>query len=100
MSAGLIGQDFSFEAALNDNNDGRPPRGGELMITIDPSHFGDPDGWLTHAEVFFDRYNSLEGTRLPADRRYANRARSLKNGGSIRTDLRDKVIELTESATA
>ncbi len=97
LAAGLIGQDFSFEAALNDNNDGGPPRGGELMIAIEPAHFGDPEGWLTHTEAFFERYNSMEGTRLPADRRYANRVRNTKDGVNVRTDLRDKLVELTNS---
>ncbi len=95
LVAGLIGQDFSFEAAVNDNNDGGPPRGGELMLAIDPAHFGDPDGWLEHAESFFKRYYSLEGTRLPADRRYANRVQNIKTGVEVRTDLRDKILDLT-----
>jgi len=96
LVAGLIGQDFSFEAALNDNNDGGPPRGGELVLAIDPAHFGDPDGWLRHAERFFERYNSLQGTRLPADRRYTNRAHNTKNGVSVRKDLRDKIVSLIQ----
>lgn len=100
LVAGLIGQDFSFEAALNDNNDGGPPRGGELMIAIDPAHCGDPEGWLQHAETFFQRYCSLQGTRLPADRRYANRLKHTENGVRVRTDLRDKVVGLTDSASA
>ncbi len=95
LVAGLIGQDFSFEAAINDNNDGGPPRGGELMLAIDPAHFGDPKGWLQHAERFFERYYALDGTRLPADRRYANRAHNTKNGVKVRTDLRDKIVSLT-----
>lgn len=94
LAAGLIGQDFSFEAALNDNNDGGPPRGGELVIAIDPAHFGDAQGWLAHTEAFFERYNSLQGTRLPADRRYTNRVHNTKNGVSVRADLRDKIVEL------
>jgi len=96
LAAGLIGQDFSFEAALNDNNDGGPPRGGELMIAIDPSHFGDPAGWLKHTESFFERYNSLQGTRLPADRRYANRVSHGNNGLRVRADLRDKIVSLSK----
>lgn len=96
LVAGLIGQDFSFEAALNDNNDGGPPRGGELVIAIDPAHFGDPDEWLQHAEAFFERYNSLQGTRLPADRRYTNRVHHTKNGVRVRTDVRDKIVRLMD----
>ena len=69
------------------------------MLAFDPGHFGDRDGWLTHAEGFFERYVSLEGTRLPADRRYANRERNARDGIQVRTDLRDKIEALTESAT-
>ena len=52
LLAGLSGQDFSFEAQKNDNNDGGPPNGGELMLAIDPTKFGDSDKWLTHSESF------------------------------------------------
>ena len=34
LSAGAIGERFSFEAAAADNKDGGPPRGGEFMLAI------------------------------------------------------------------
>jgi delta1-piperideine-2-carboxylate reductase len=36
LSAGAIGERFSYEAAEADNKDGGPPRGGEFMLAISP----------------------------------------------------------------
>lgn len=72
LVAALIGEQFSYEAAENDNNDGGPPRGGEFLLAIDPARLGATDS-DAHAEAFFERYRALEGTRMPGDRRYRNR---------------------------
>lgn len=72
LAAGAIGENFSFEAAENDNNDGGPPRGGELMIAISPEVLAGP-GWAEHSEAFFRRFDSIEGARLPGARRHNNR---------------------------
>ena len=92
LVAGLTGQDFSFEAAHNDNNDGGPPVGGEVMIAIDPDKFGDSDGWLAHAEMLFEKYSAMEGTRLPGDRRYNARAQSEIDGVSIPASLHETCL--------
>merc|ERR1712138_88369 len=36
FAAGLTGDNFSYEAGETDNNDGGPPKGGELIIAINP----------------------------------------------------------------
>ena len=87
LVAGLTGQDFSFEAAVTDNNDGGPPNGGELRLAIDPSRFGDSEGWLAHAETLFEKLNVMEGARLPGDRRYSSREENEANGISIPASL-------------
>ncbi len=91
----LIGERMSFEAAQHDNNDGGPPRGGELLLALDPARFGDPDGWLEHGEKLFDEMLAIEGVRLPGGRRYRNRQRN--EGGQIAVPeaLRQKIMELT-----
>lgn len=89
LVAGLTGQDFSFEAAVTDNNDGGPPNGGELMLAIDPSRFGDSEGWLAHAETLFEKLNVMEGARLPGDRRYSSREENEANGISIPASLHE-----------
>ena len=83
----LIGEVFSFEAAARDNGDGGPPKGGELIIAIDPSRFGDADGWAIHAESLFDQMLAQDGVRLPSNRRYTNRYQSKKTGVKVDENL-------------
>ncbi len=47
FSAGLTGDNFSFEAAKTDNNDGGPAKGGELVLAINPELIAGPD-WDSH----------------------------------------------------
>ena len=94
LAGALIGEAFGFEAAARDNNDGGPALGGELIIAIDPAHFmaqGSSEQQLAHAELLFARILGLEGARLPSDRRYAARERSLLEGilipGALHAEL-------------
>ena len=72
LAAGLTGERFSFEAAENDNKDGGPPRGGEMVIALSPDLIAG-EGWQDHVETFMDRLTSLEGVRIPGARRHQNR---------------------------
>jgi len=93
LSAGLINDLFSFEAKDEDNNDGGPARGGEFIMSISPQLIAG-DGWNEHAEKFFEQMISLEGVRLPGQRRHTNR----KNLGKrkINKVLIDKIKSLIE----
>ncbi|MBX2855348.1 MAG: Ldh family oxidoreductase [Rhodobacteraceae bacterium] len=94
LSAGLMGEAFSDEAAARDNRDGGPPQGGELLIAIDPARFGDPEGWLEHSNQYLERLGALEGVRLPGDRRRTNRERIAKDGVSVPQTLLDDIAKL------
>ena len=72
LAAGAIGEHFSFEAAAADRKDGGPPRGGEFMLAISPELLAGP-GWAEHCEAFFERFQAIEGARLPGIRRHTNR---------------------------
>ena len=72
LSSALTGDQFSYEAQAQDNNDGGPARGGELLIAISPELVAG-DGWDSHAGGFFDEMSALEGVRLPGARRHINR---------------------------
>lgn len=72
LAAGAVGERFSFEAAENDNGDGGPPRGGEFILAISPELLAGP-GWEEHCEKFFDRFQAIDGCRLPGARRHAQR---------------------------
>jgi len=93
LAAGLVGDLFSFEAAKEDNNDGGPARGGEFIMALSP-HLIAGENWNEHSEKFFQEMKSLEGVRLPGERRHKNR---LNTGSrSINKELVDKIISLSE----
>lgn len=94
LACGLIGDLFSYETALEDNGDGGPARGGELIIAMDPKRFGAED-YLEHTDRFFSELTSQPGLRLPGDRRYKTRAETASAGVNIPRALHEKVIELT-----
>ena len=72
LSAALIGENFSFEAAQKDNKDGAPPQGGEFILALSPQALAG-DGWQAHAQTFIDKLESMRGVRLPGARRHKNR---------------------------
>ena len=79
----LLGQPTSPEAAREHaaiEGASGPPRGGMLMIALDPRRFGDADGWRSHAERFFAELRALPGVRLPGDRRRLERERIAREG--------------------
>ena len=93
LAAGLVGDMFSFEAKEADNKDGGPARGGEFIMALSPQLIAG-DGWNEHAEKFFEKMESMEGVRLPGQRRHNNR----KDLGprNINTVLVEKIKSLSE----
>jgi delta1-piperideine-2-carboxylate reductase len=88
LAAGLIGDMFSFESKIADNKDGGPARGGEFIMALSPQLIAG-DGWNDHAESFFEKMESMDGVRLPGQRRHKNR----KNKGprNINSELVEKI---------
>ena len=74
----MIGDLTSRQAKAVENGDAGPPLGGELFIAIDPAVFGRDtlDRRLADAQELFALAKAQPGVRLPAERRYAARARS------------------------
>lgn len=95
LAVGLTGGKFGFESAQDDDSDGGPSEGGELIIAMDPDHFGDScDGSfnLQHAESLFEKILEEEGTRLPSDRRYTVRNYTRENGVYVPVWLYNEVM--------
>ena len=92
LAAGLVGDMFSFEAKEADNKDGGPARGGEFIMALSPELIAGKD-WNEHADKFFNQMLSLEGVRLPGQRRHNNR----KNNGprNINAELVEKIKKLS-----
>ena len=92
LAGALVGDNFSFETAIKDNNDGGPPSGGEFILAISPEKISG-SGWDTHAEEFFNKMKSMEGVRLPGERRHKNRLD--KGPRNINEELVNKIKSLS-----
>jgi len=90
----LIGQHLSFESVDDDAGVGGPPKGGELIIAIDPARFGSADRYLAHGETLFAEILAQEGTRLPGSRRFEARATTARDGIEIPHSLNEAISEL------
>ncbi|MDQ8755493.1 Ldh family oxidoreductase [Sphingosinicella sp. LHD-64] len=80
----LIGDMTSVESLVADGGAGASPIGGELIIAIDPSGFlgSAAAQHLARGEQLFDGIAG-QGARLPSERRYRARARSLVEGVEV-----------------
>ena len=94
LAAGLVGDLFSFEAKEEDNNDGGPAKGGEIVLAINPELIAGPD-WDSHSEGFFKEIKQLKGIRLPGERRHQNRLDNSPR--KINKELLEKIKGLSES---
>jgi len=72
LAGALVGETFSYETAEKDNKDGGPPSGGEFILAISPEKITGSD-WDNHADKFFKKMKSMDGVRLPGERRHKNR---------------------------
>ncbi|MDA7477745.1 Ldh family oxidoreductase [Candidatus Pelagibacter ubique] len=92
LAGALIGENFSFETAAKDNNDGGPPSGGEFIIAISPDKISGKD-WDKHADEFFSKMSAMNGVRLPGERRHKNRLN--KGPRNINEELVNKIKSLS-----
>ena len=92
LAGALVGDNFSFETAAKDNNDGGPPSGGEFILAISPEKIS-CSGWDKHADEFFNKMKSMEGVRLPGERRHKNRLD--KGPRNINEELVNKIKSLS-----
>jgi delta1-piperideine-2-carboxylate reductase len=94
LAGPLIGEFLSFEAEADDAGLGGPPKGGELMIAIDPARFGDAKEIIAHGETLFQEVLKQEGTRLPGDRRFQSREITRHKGINIPASLYEEIVSL------
>lgn len=93
LAGPLIGEVSSWESGEEDNGDGGPATGGELILALDPTRFGAADA-IERGERLFARLLEMEGTRLPGDRRIAARQRTPTAGVEIPATLHAEILEL------
>ena len=92
LAGALVGDKFSYETAANDTNDGGPPSGGEFILAISPDKLSEND-WDKHSSEFFEKMKSMDGVRLPGERRHKNRLD--KGPRDINEELVNKIKSLS-----
>ena len=92
LAGALVGDNFSYETAAKDNKDGGPPSGGEFILAISPEKIAG-SGWEKHSEEFFAKIKSMDGVRLPGERRHKNRLD--KGPRKINKELIEKIKKLS-----
>ena len=95
MAGALIGDWMSEESLAFDEGAGAIPCHGELILAFDPARLGmgDVAAQQQQAERLFDAITG-QGARLPSQRRFAARARSLAQGVAVPRALYEEVLAL------
>ncbi|WP_318245680.1 Ldh family oxidoreductase [Halomonas denitrificans] len=92
----MIGDLMSLESTDHDDGRGGLPFHGELIIAIDPARTGAGAADMGRAEQLFEQMLG-QGARLPAQRRYQERARSAQRGAWVSQALLDDIHALMNS---
>ena len=96
LSATLTGSNHGYEAGSFFTPDGPAPNIGHFFILIDPARFA-PHAFGQGLESLLHAIVSQPGTRLPGERRLANRTRADRQGITIADKL---YADLRQRATA
>src|SRR5262249_7866518 len=79
----LTGGPFGFEDRSSEYPGAQTPKAGQTVILIDPLHVPG-NRYFERIESLFDAIAAGGVERLPAERRYARREQSLRDGSSVR----------------
>lgn len=95
LSGALIGDWLSSESLAYDAGANASPCHGEIIFAFDPAMFGDLAESQSRAEKLFNAITS-QGARLPSQRRYAARERSLTQGIDVPRALYEELLALVQ----
>lgn len=97
LAGPLIGDLTSLDTLAAGGAPGSAPKHGELVIAFDPHRLGggDPAINVARAERLFESITH-QGARLPSQRRFEARARSVANGLSVPKSLYRDVLALLD----
>ena len=95
LAGPLISDMLSLESLAFDEGVGAAPCHGEIVVAFDPAVFAgeDPTNNLRRAETLFDGIVG-QGARLPSQRRFDARQRSIEHGVSLSKELHDELTRL------
>lgn len=85
LCATLVGANHSYEASSFFDGEGAPPGTGQLVLAINPAAFG--TSYLERLTRLVLSIEEQDGTRLPGERRLANRRKAEIEGVTITAAL-------------
>ena len=92
LTAALTGAHFAYQASSFFTAEGPPPRIGQFFIIIDPKVFAG-EQFSTRVEELITEIRAQQGTRLPGDRRLAQREKSRKHGIALPEPLYQNLVQ-------
>lgn len=98
MGAALTGGKFSHEVDWSAHPDAQTPCTGETLILIDPARGGSLSGFAARVETLVAALQDAGQERLPGDRRFAARERSMRDGVPIRAATLARLEDLAGGA--
>ncbi len=99
LAAALTGSNLAYEASSFFDAEGPPPRIGQFFILIDPQAFAGPR-FGERLEALIAELLAQPGTRLPGDRRLAQRAKARAEGVRLPLRLYEDLRSRAEGAGA
>jgi delta1-piperideine-2-carboxylate reductase len=87
MGAALTGGCFSHEVDWSGHPGAQTPCTGETLILIDPARGGSAAGFAARVETLVAALHDAGQERMPGDRRFAARDRSMREGVPVRPEM-------------
>jgi LDH2 family malate/lactate/ureidoglycolate dehydrogenase len=103
LAGPLVGDFLSYESGEYDTASTGTCCGGQLVIAIDPVLFSfdrDRKKQLDHGERLFQKMLEQDGVRLPSDRRYEARRRTVRDGIELPRSLYDTLVAFAEGTSS
>jgi delta1-piperideine-2-carboxylate reductase len=95
LSGPLVGDKFSYETEMCDQENPGATQGGQFIMALSPDILSDRD-WASQTEEFLKKYGAIDGARLPGQRRHAKRRD--KGPRSINAELIEKIQGLCDGS--
>lgn len=94
MAAALTGGHYSHEVDWSGHPGAQTPCTGQCLILIDPARGGSGAGFAARVEQLVDVLRDAGQERMPGDRRFAARAKALREGIAVSAEMLAKLEAL------
>ncbi|MFC3442363.1 Ldh family oxidoreductase [Sphingobium rhizovicinum] len=97
MAAALTGGNYSHEVDWSAHPGAQTPCTGQCLILIDPARGGSGAGFAARVEQLVDALRAAGQERMPGDRRFAARAKAVRDGVPVSAEMLARLEALLTS---